>query len=242
MEPINLLNVVRYFEGKPHQIKAIEYLQKAVSPDILKQFVFIWRQEAEKTIEDRIMSRLNDLNIVLDEGVNLIGLEGCNLDFTYSLKDEYNDLVLIVESRNGSINILDKAVCTTEPGVYYTKTRLNPAGAARLEIDFKQNRVWEVGKHKNQFPALVQTGGKVRVRRDGNEDFSRANDKIEEGFFGINFHHGDGSGKIGKWSAGCVVVDEPKEHKILMELIIKTAKKYNQTKFSFILLDFSKVK
>jgi hypothetical protein len=240
MSKISLVNVAKYYQAYPHQDEALKYLESQSDPATLTEFAKLWRKKPEQlSIKDKIQNRLNELGIQLDPGLTLIGLEGCNPDFTLNsdsfFEDAFNDLVLLVDQ---DINILTKQACTTEPGRYYTKNRLNPAGAARLEIDYKHNDCWMLGKHKNQYPCLIQIGNKVRVRRDGNEDGKRTGDAVQEGWFGINFHHGSGSGKIGKWSAGCVVIDNPSDHKAFMKVLLDNKK--DQTKFSFVLLDSSK--
>jgi hypothetical protein len=42
----------------------------------------------------------------------------------------------------------------------------------------------QFGIHNNEYPALVQTGGKVGVTRDGDPPYQ------DQGFFGINIHKG----------------------------------------------------
>jgi len=62
-----------------------------------------------------------------------------------------------------------------------------------------QAGVWyayQFGIHKT-YPAIIQSGGKVVVSRDGNPDYE------DRGYFGINIHRG-GYGKTG--SEGCQTI------------------------------------
>jgi lysozyme len=45
-------------------------------------------------------------------------------------------------------------------------------------------RAHQLGKHKGQYEALIQTGGPVTVIRDGNPPYE------DSGYFGINIHKG----------------------------------------------------
>jgi len=94
---------------------------------------------------------------------------------------------------------------TTDPGHYYTRTPLNPIGAARLEPGAYTYRR---GLHQGRVPALVQAGP-VLVARDSNRDGqAQVYEPRFKGWFGINIHPGRGS-SIGRWSAGCQVIPEP---------------------------------
>lgn len=58
-------------------------------------------------------------------------------------------------------------------------------------------RAHRLGMHKGLYMALVQTGGKVTVTRDGNPDYE------DTGYFGINIHNG---GWARTSSIGCQTV------------------------------------
>ena len=111
-------------------------------------------------------------------------------------------------------------VGTTEPGRYYTVQKvLNNKGAARLELG--QQRCWQIGLHNNQYEALVQKDVPVNVRRDGNKDFSRKEDELDRGDFGINIHHGGDSpvNDIGLYSAGCQVIRSTTDFAEFMRIV-----------------------
>jgi hypothetical protein len=83
---------------------------------------------------------------------------------------------------------------------------MKPQGAAR--IAFGQYRVWQVGTqgYSESHQALIQVVS-VKVHRDWNRDMIRTGDAIDEGYFGINQHHGYDHpiNDIYTASAGCLV-------------------------------------
>ena len=108
---------------------------------------------------------------------------------------------------------------TTEPGAFYTKTPMNPKGAARIK--FGQYKAWQVGVHNNDHEALTQAGP-VTVHRDLNKDGKRTGDTLDTGSeFMINQHHGWDADRrsIKKTSAGCLVGRTIKGHREFMEIV-----------------------
>lgn len=242
---IKLTDVVKYYEGLEHQDDALNYLQESTGPEVLEEFANKWRSSEAKSSSSpigAIMNRLAELGIELDKGLNIVGLEGCNPDYTLNndafFGDDYNDLVLLIKYNGNTAKIIGKYVATTEPGIYYTSNRLHKDGAARVQIDAKHEGVWQIGTHKNQHPALVQTGNKITICRDGNADGRRTGDAITSGYYGINCHYGEGK-KIGYWSAGCCVIQG--KNIFMADFMPHVLKHKNQGKFSYILLDASKI-
>ena len=164
----------------------------------------------------------NDLSAVIDEAVKLgasksgakiIALENC----TYGIEDgeyqftpvpsnfyhdKFNDLLLVISPDNKIAGIYE---CTIAPGVYYTKNRLNPRGAARLLIDHHYKDQWVKGLHKGKY-GLVQSGY-IKIRRDKDGDgVVDADEPItNEIWTGINIHRAYGY-KISRNSAGCIAI------------------------------------
>jgi hypothetical protein len=112
---------------------------------------------------------------------------------------------------------------TTEPGVFYQKNPLSKLGAAVL-VPGQYPGAYQLGLHqgKSNHPALVQTGGKVKVYRDNDRNgVADETGVIEEGLFGINIHRANPAGStaaIGKHSAGCQVFQKICDHRELLEL------------------------
>lgn len=94
--------------------------------------------------------------------------------------------------------------CTVDPGAVYASDPMNPKGTAHLAPGhYKSSH--KRGLHKGT-PALVQVGP-VTVRRDADRDGDADENVAETGIFGINIHSTRGEPvKVGRWSAGCVVM------------------------------------
>ena len=244
-----------------HQNKAWDFLQSKTSDEVIDQFTMIYRnvtvsrapaqREAPKQAPTRsddvivqtILRRIKELDIKLSKPTQegyiayVIGLEGCGVDFVTNsdLPDWYNDafLVLMVHS-DGRVTRSRLVKGTTEPGTYYVKNRLNPAGAAFVAIDEMHKDIWMRGRHKRQANCLIQIGAPIKVIRDSNNSHGRSqSDPIQTGFFGINYHYGGSGNSIGRHSAGCAVVQSKDEHQYTMDFINKALNK----KVSYILLD-----
>jgi predicted chitinase len=157
----------------------------------------------------------NEINIVYVEGMNADGSPNDNE------ANKWNDLRLLIRFEGGEPRIIGKWAATTEPGRYYTEHPLSPGGAARIE--FGQYRAWQVGIHRGDHEALVQTGGHVTVCRDENRDNLRTGDPRQTGDFGINQHWGYDLASVDKASAGCLVGQSKIGHREFMALV-KTAR------------------
>jgi hypothetical protein len=153
--------------------------------------------------------KIRALNIVYFEGLSAEDLATANNDRI----DEWNDVRAIIGS-DGKVYM--SAAATTEPGWYYRKNRMNPAGAAQIAFG-QYLDCWRLGKHFQQ-DALVQCG-ELKVYRDNNEDGSRSGDLVYLGDdFGCNQHttgnsaNASPSAQVGRWSAGCLVGKWPGTH------------------------------
>lgn len=142
---------------------------------------------------------------------NIIYIEGVDPDFEVNSNaiDYWNDLrTLLVIEHNGRAYFRNIWRATINSGRYYTDNPLNDEGAANIEPG--QYWSWQVGRHitsgTNQ-EALVQVRP-VAVRRDGDQNGRTKNDKLEDfEIIGLNQHGGSGA-RVGRWSAGCLVVDD----------------------------------
>jgi lysozyme len=66
----------------------------------------------------------------------------------------------------------------------YRKGQGKGAGKGMASLKLGVYRAHNLGKHKGQYEALIQTGGPVTVIRDGNPPYE------DSGYFGINIHKG----------------------------------------------------
>ncbi len=84
---------------------------------------------------------------------------------------------------------------TTNPGIDWLTTFLNPSGAAVLADDRQYLDCWQIGLHHNEYPAWTQAKP-VSVFRDTNKNLKSEEIGIPEiGMFGINIHHANDSAK-----------------------------------------------
>ena len=104
--------------------------------------------------------------------------------------------------------------------------KINKDGAAILKADEWYYNVWKYGKHNGKVEALLQLGNKVTVFRDTDkDDKSEEQGKLQEGYFGINFHPNTydlskpSGTTIGWWSAGCQVVNNISNYKLMIGLL-----------------------
>ncbi len=104
--------------------------------------------------------------------------------------------------------------------------KINKDGAAVLKADEWYYNVWKYGKHNGKVEALLQLGNKVKVFRDTDkDDKSEEQGKLQEGYFGINFHPNTydlsrpTSNLVGWWSAGCQVVNNVTKYKTIIRLV-----------------------
>lgn len=155
---------------------------------------------------------------------NIVYLEGVSAQFERfwlndNNVDEWNDMRLLLEVKNGEPDIVLACEATTGPGKYYIDNPMNPAGTAR--IAYGQYKSWVVGKHKGTQEALVQSKP-VLVYRDVNKDGKRDGDKLHVQEYTINQHTTTpmyNGASVGRFSAGCLVGKHYGSHMVFMARI-----------------------
>jgi hypothetical protein len=203
---------------------------------------------SSNSIVDRAFRCCVERGFILDQrpgAINIIGIEGLNLDGTANndAPDRWNDLIGIMQ-----FDALNQPkwsclyVGTTEPGRYYTINPLNRGGAARLQLG-QHRQIWTVGRHRG-YEALQQVGPAILVR-DANRNFYRDDRVTTEYWNGINLHttkttgwRGAFNSYISTWSAGCVVIRDPNQFLNFMKLV-KSSTQYKTNRaarFDFTLL------
>lgn len=151
------------------------------------------------------------------------------------------DDFLLVMYRDAEVMVTRRYQITTDPGKYWLENPMNPKGTAVLIPD-QYRGTWQLGKHQNNYEALVQAKP-VKVWRDNSKDeiidYNNITTLVDEGYFGINIHRSnpyDQSYVINKWSAGCQVFKKIEDFKAFMELCQQSAKLYGP-KFTYTLID-----
>jgi len=158
--------------------------------------------------------------------INILYLEGAGLDGTPNSdeQDRFNDLGLLLRFNDaGMLEIIHRAVCTTEPGTLatFSAQAMQLGGVARVQL-IQYLDCWQLGFHKSNpaHPALVQCAPML-VHRDRNRDFKRTGDALMPAW-GIN-HHGTRPGylaqAVGMFSLGCSVRLHWKDHLEFIELL-----------------------
>ena len=129
---------------------------------------------------------------------------------------KFDDTICVAYVDMLANDIIKHFPATTDPGIHYLTTPINPSGAAILALG-QHRGIWNIGKHKG-YDALIQVRP-CTVVRDNNRDAFRDYDakNTEYGMFGINLHSVDPheyQTTIGRWSAGCQVlpVKADKDH------------------------------
>jgi len=153
--------------------------------------------------------------------VNIFGIRKAR-----GIVSKFDDIIcILVNEKDGWV--LHKFNATTDPGLHYMKKLLNPKGTAILmEGQYKGSHI--LGKHGNKYEALVQRGARVTVFRDNNQNaIHDFNMPIQRGFFGINIHRASKYKvveSIGKYSAGCQVIQNPNDFETFLSLCKRSAK------------------
>jgi len=150
-----------------------------------------------------------------------------------SIPDKFDDHIYILKDNK---IICGPFFCTTNPGQYYLQNLLNPKGAALLCADKQYVNCFTLGLHKGK-EALIQCGD-LWVYRDNDLD-NLAEEigipVIAKPECRIDIHRANESFTsiiIGKWSAGCQVIANPKEY----EIFLKTCKDTAKSLFTYTLL------
>lgn len=177
--------------------------------------------------------------------LNIVNIRSNNLK-----AGKFDDLQVVFWMYEHKIKFL-KFDVTVDPGVPYLLKPLNKKGAA-IVVPGQYRGVWMLGKHKGKYDALIQVKD-LLVFRDNNRDgfiisktlkdingsnlFNNAalNRSGELGFrdyiiykgtFGINCHRASSIGiveRVGYYSAGCVVHQDPKEYLRFIDLCKKSS-------------------
>ena len=143
--------------------------------------------------------------------------------------NKFDDLIGLIENNN-----ITWFTGTTNPGIHWLKNLLNTKGSALLKPN-QYLDTWKLALHQGKYEALCQRKP-VTVYRDSNKNnFSEETSVVDTGLFGINIHRANPSvisTIIDKWSAGCQVLNNPKD----FEFLIKRCKESGLKDFSYTLL------
>lgn len=166
--------------------------------------------------------------------MNIVGVRSGNRN-PLSFDDEFHIIYRDEESRVNQHCFSG----STDPGTDSLKNPISSKGTAIL-VPGQYLGLWSLGLHKGQYEALVQVKP-CKVYRDNNKDeiLDFYPETLQEGVFGINFHRSNPavpSLRVGSWSAGCQVMQDPKQFAFAISLFKKAAASYGNS-FSYTLLE-----
>lgn len=126
---------------------------------------------------------------------------------------------------------------TTDPGLFYRENPINVRGTAVMKPG-QYRGAYRIGKHRG-YKALQQNGA-ITVYRDANKDEIIDTTGVEEdtGIHAINIHRANAhrpSIQVGKWSAGCQVLQDPDHFSFLLTLCERGSEKFSNS-FTYTLL------
>lgn len=172
----------------------------------------------------------------LPYNVNIIGIRNTINPVIDSFDDTMN--LIFRDGKQGSQLIHKEYACTTDAGLYYMQNPLSKEGVFRL-IPNQYERSHEIGLHRGEYSALVQKGVLTGWRdHNKNDIWDYDASMIDRGMFGINIHRASQwkkSLKVDMWSAGCQVIQDPKDFDEFMSICRISMRRFTNS-FTYTLL------
>lgn len=145
-------------------------------------------------------------------------------------KNKFDDTIYVVDGL-----IMHVFSGTTNPGTHWLRNMMNRKGTAVLKPGQYVDS-WRIGLHQGKYEALTQAKPITVYRDKDGDDLAEEQGVEDTGLFGINIHRANPSAIssiIDKWSAGCQVLNNPKEFDTLMDVCKKSKQKF----FTYTLLN-----
>lgn len=164
--------------------------------------------------------------------LNIVGIRTHDFD-----PGKFNDWLTVFYIYDGIWNYF-AFPATTDPGTYYRLNPISVKGTAVLKPG-QYRSAYKIGRHRN-YKALEQIEP-VTVYRDANRDKRLDTTGMLEdtGLHAINIHRSNAykpSTVVGRWSAGCQVVQDPDHFQFLLILCERGREKYGNS-FTYTLLE-----
>ena len=152
--------------------------------------------------------------------------------------DEFDDIIGIAYYDSFGDFSLHTFKGTTEPGRFYLNNPLREEGCA-IMVENQYLGVYEVGPHGRTGYEACRQAKNIKVYRDnnGNNQHDLDPSTIQEGIFYTNIHHGWDAAKVGKNSAGCIVIQSKQQFTNIFMPLVKQSAKLCGKRFSFTLLN-----
>ena len=188
-------------------------------------------------MKPEILTKLEERGFVTFSGNYNLNLIGVRKD--KQIPNKFVDDFYVIY-QVGSDWIVHKFPFTSLPGTYWLQNPSRVSGCAVLVHNKQYRGAYDLGLHRGNYEALVQTGAEVSVWRDNDKDIHADYDgEVETGYFGINIHRASRnhqSENVNKWSAGCQVFANPSHFSILISLVKKQIQNGKGSKCSYTLV------
>ena len=172
-----------------------------------------------------------------DYDVNIVGVRN---SATGQVVTNVFDDVMTVSFKVGGAWQYKEWANTTDPGKKGVMEYHNAKGVARL-VEGQYRGSHAIGLHQGKYKALRQAKN-VKVYRDADRNMTYAEDKIDEGVFGINIHKaGVDSTYVENWSEGCQVFKRVKDFDEFMAICEKAAAIHGNS-FTYTLIESADIK
>jgi hypothetical protein len=167
--------------------------------------------------------------------LNIIGVRSSN-----TISNKFDDILYLCYLNSSNTWVQHRFALTTDPGLHFINKPMNSNGTALLKQGQYLN-AYALGIHRGKYKALVQRKP-ITVYRSKNKsrDIDTKTAHTQTGYFGINIHHASGNGTsedVDRWSAGCQVIADINNFKLLMKLAEQQANLYGNH-FTYTLLDY----
>jgi hypothetical protein len=168
----------------------------------------------------------------LGHDLNIVGIRSAD-----SAPNLFNDWLTVFYSFEGVWNYF-AFPATTDPGTYYRENPINVRGTAVMKPG-QYRGAYKIGRHRG-YKALEQKGV-ITVFRDADrdEEIDTTGVPEETGIYAVNIHRANAfrpSVRVGRWSAGCQVIQDPDHFAFLLALCERAREKYGNS-FSYTLLE-----
>jgi hypothetical protein len=172
-----------------------------------------------------------------DYDVNVVGVR--NSATGQVVTNVFDDVMTVSFKVDGAWQYREWAN-TTDPGKKGVMEYHNAKGVARL-VEGQYRGSHAIGLHQGKYKALRQAK-KVKVYRDADRNMTYAENKIDEGVFGINIHKaGVDSTYVENWSEGCQVFKRVKDFDEFMVICEKAAVIHGNS-FTYTLIESADIK
>lgn len=169
---------------------------------------------------------------------NLIGSNYDPVKHRLKQTDTFDDALALIYKDSDGKWMREIFEVTSDPGLYALQNPLpGTIGTGCIAEGFYRNS-WVVGKHKNQYTALVQRSAAtsssmpLTLYRDSNKDeYIDFNSPKQTGYgFGVNIHKaGVDSSIVKNWSYACIVFKRESDFNRFMKIIQKAKDLYGNS-------------